>query len=30
MSTQAFPYAHLGDALATEYIQVCEQFSDEQ
>jgi hypothetical protein len=30
MSTQALPYAHLGDALATDYFQVREQFSDEQ
>jgi glutaryl-CoA dehydrogenase len=30
MSTQALPYAHLGDALATDYFQVREQFTDEQ
>ena len=30
MSTQALPYAHLGDALATDYFQVREQFSEEQ
>src|SRR5439155_4105083 len=30
MSTQALPYAHLGDALATDYFLVREQFSDEQ
>ena len=29
MSTQALPYAHLGDALATDYFQVREQFTDE-
>ena len=26
----ALPYAHLGDALATDYFQVREQFSEEQ
>jgi glutaryl-CoA dehydrogenase len=30
MSAQAVPYAHLGDALATDYFQVREQFTDEQ
>jgi hypothetical protein len=30
MSTQALPYAHFGNALATDYFQVREQFSDEQ
>jgi glutaryl-CoA dehydrogenase len=30
MSTQALPYAHLGDALATDYFQVREQFTEEQ
>jgi glutaryl-CoA dehydrogenase len=30
MSTQALPYAHLGDALATDYFHVREQFTDEQ
>ena len=30
MSTQALPYAHLGDALATDYFQVRDQFTDEQ
>jgi exonuclease III len=30
MSTTALPYAHLGDALATDYFQVREQFTDEQ
>src|SRR3954451_24262868 len=30
MATQALPYAHLGDALATDYFRVREQFSDEQ
>jgi hypothetical protein len=30
MSTQALPYAHLGDGLATDYFQVREQFTDEQ
>ena len=30
MSTQALPYAHLGAALATDYFQVREQFTDEQ
>jgi glutaryl-CoA dehydrogenase len=30
MTTQALPYAHLGDALATDYFQVREQFTDEQ
>ena len=30
MSTQALPYAKLGDALATDYFQIREQFTDEQ
>ena len=30
MPTQAMPYEHLGDALATDYFQVREQFTDEQ
>ena len=30
MSTQALPYAHLGDALATDYFHVREQFTEEQ
>src|SRR3954465_1007628 len=30
MATQGLPYAHLGDALATDYFRVREQFSDEQ
>jgi glutaryl-CoA dehydrogenase len=30
MSTQTLPYAHLGDALATDYYQVREQFTEEQ
>ena len=30
MSTPALPYAHLGDALATDYFQVRDQFSEEQ
>jgi len=30
MSTHALPYAHLGDALATDYFQVRDQFTDEQ
>jgi glutaryl-CoA dehydrogenase len=30
MSTQALPYDHLGDALATDYLQVREQFSEEE
>src|SRR5437764_2360534 len=30
MSTHALPYAHLGDALATDYFHVREQFTDEQ
>ena len=28
--TDAMPYAHLGEALATDYLLVREQFSDEQ
>ena len=28
--TVAMPYAHLGEALATDYLLVREQFSDEQ
>jgi glutaryl-CoA dehydrogenase len=30
MSTEALPYAHLGDALATDYFRVREQFTEEQ
>ena len=30
MSIQALPYAHLGDALATDYFHVRDQFDDEQ
>jgi glutaryl-CoA dehydrogenase len=30
MSTQALPYAHLGDALATDHFQVREQFTEEE
>jgi glutaryl-CoA dehydrogenase len=30
MPTQTLPYAHLGDALATDYFRVREQFTDEQ
>jgi glutaryl-CoA dehydrogenase len=30
MSTLTLPYAHLGDALATDYFQVRDQFTDEQ
>ena len=30
MSAQSLPYAHLGEALATDYFQVREQFTDEQ
>jgi glutaryl-CoA dehydrogenase len=30
MSAATLPYAHLGDALATDYFQVREQFTDEQ
>jgi glutaryl-CoA dehydrogenase len=30
MITQSLPYAHLGEALATDYFQVREQFTDEQ
>ncbi len=30
MSTEALPYAHLGDALATDYFHVRDQFTDEQ
>jgi glutaryl-CoA dehydrogenase len=30
MTTHPLPYAHLGDALATDYFQVREQFTDEQ
>ena len=30
MSAQALPYAHLGEALATDYFHVREQFTDEQ
>jgi glutaryl-CoA dehydrogenase len=30
MSTQTLPYAHLGSALATDYYQVREQFTEEQ
>jgi glutaryl-CoA dehydrogenase len=28
--TDTMPYAHLGEALATDYLLVREQFSDEQ
>ena len=28
--TAAMPYAHLGEALATDYLLVREQFSDEE
>ena len=30
MATAAVPYEHLGEALATDYFLVREQFSDEQ
>jgi glutaryl-CoA dehydrogenase len=30
MSTRSLPYAHLGEALATDYFQVRDQFTDEQ
>ncbi len=30
MSAQALPYEHLGDALATDYFRVREEFTDEQ
>src|SRR3954452_19968262 len=30
MSAEALPYAHLGEALATDYFKVREQFTDEQ
>ncbi len=30
MSIQSLPYAHLGDALATDYFHVRDQFTDEQ
>ena len=30
MATATVPYAHLGEALATDYFQVREQFTDEQ
>src|SRR6201992_414079 len=30
MTTQSLPYAHLGDALATDYFHVRDQFTDEQ
>jgi glutaryl-CoA dehydrogenase len=30
VSTETLPYAHLGDALATDYFQVREQFTEEQ
>src|SRR5947209_3716544 len=30
MSIEALPYAHLGDALATDYFHVRDEFSDEQ
>ena len=30
MTTQSLPYAHLGEALATDYFQVREPFTDEQ
>jgi len=30
MTTEAMPYSHLGEALATDYFHVREQFSDDQ
>jgi glutaryl-CoA dehydrogenase len=30
MTTRSLPYAHLGEALATDYFQIRDQFSDEQ
>ena len=30
MTAQPLPYAHLGEALATDYFLVREQFTDEQ
>ena len=30
MTTRSLPYAHLGEALATDYFQVRDQFTDEQ
>jgi glutaryl-CoA dehydrogenase len=30
MTTQSLPYAHLGEALATDYFQIRDQFTDEQ
>ena len=30
MSIQSLPYAHLGDALATDYFHVRDEFTDEQ
>jgi glutaryl-CoA dehydrogenase len=30
MTTQSLPYAHLGEALATDYFQVRDQFTEEQ
>ena len=30
MTTAALPYAHLGEALATDYFHVRDQFTDEQ
>ena len=30
MPATALPYAHLGDALATDYFRVREQFTEEQ
>ena len=30
MSTQSLPYAHLGEALASDYCKIREQFTDEQ
>ena len=30
MTIQSLPYAHLGEALATDYFQVREQFTYEQ
>jgi hypothetical protein len=29
MSTAAIPYQHLGEALATDYFQIREQFTEE-
>ena len=30
MPAESLPYAHLGDALATDYFRVREQFTSEQ